>query len=452
MGRLFWKIFLWFLAALLLLSALLYSLTLFHLSQSSTQRGIVERVIEQRVEAVTTIIRYGGKSAFEEYLEHSGDPRPRIWLLDEQEQDILGRRIPRLILALTDDQKITRTVESHDGQVLKLITYAPSEAVQQKLGTRLAQVRQQLPGMQRLMVFIVFSILACAWLAWYLTKPVRVLSVGARALAEGQLDKAIAPQLGTRKDELVNLAHDFDAMAEALVARQQAFQQLLNDISHELRSPLTRIRLKFGLLERQQEKLSDLDARQISLELDRLEQLIDQVLTLARLDAKQHYDQTDFIDLPGLLGAICQNVQLEAASKLCRLDCVLTDNEIIIAANGELLRRAFENIIRNAISHSPEGSVVSVCCVLRRKRFMVRVLDEGDGVEEAALPEIFSPFVRLESSRPRGGYGLGLAIAQRAVLRHGGSIRAYNENGAGLAVEIELPIESDNGEVQPVSD
>ncbi|RDE18436.1 HAMP domain-containing protein [Motiliproteus coralliicola] len=440
MGRFFWKIFLWFLASLLSLSALLYGLALYKLSDDSNQNHIVERLLQQRVEAVAIALSYGGKAALQEYQQNVGRVLPRIWVLDQNNHDLLGRPVPAAILALEADQMITRQVKSTEGVRYQLRVYNPPQRLTDRFLPRTQPFRHRLPSAERLSLFVLVGALACAWLAWYLTRPIRILSRGTRALARGELDRAIAPQLGSRKDELVSLAQDFDKMALSLHNRQQALQQLLNDISHELRSPLTRIRLQFALLEKHQQPINETDSQALGQELDRLDELIDQVLTLARLDAESHYPLDDFIDLAGLLSAICQQAQSEAQAKGCRIECDLPDNEIVISANKELLRRAFENIIRNAVKYNPDHGQVRVNLKQQPgQRLSIMIQDQGPGVEEAQLAAIFSPFFRFDSSRPKGGYGLGLAIAQRAILRHGGTIVASNISGGGLAVHIELP-------------
>jgi len=442
-GRLFWKLFAWFTLTSLLIALALLMIARLHQPQSPTAQPLLERALQQRLDTVEALLRYGGKPALVEWgLDRRGE-RPRIWVIAEDGTDLLARRVPRFIRNLNETQRLTREVLAVDGQRYQLWLYRPDFSQVSSAASRLQQWRQVLPAPQRLMLFIGLSLLACGWLAWYLTRPVRLLSKGARLLAQGELEQSLAPALGNRRDELATLAHEFDGMAEALKLRQQAFQQLLNDISHELRSPLTRIRLRFGLLEKQGKMVTE-DLIKIDQELARLESLIDQVLTLARLDADSHYEKSDYIDLPGLLESICHQVALEAEMKGGSVDYQAPGVSAVQPVNSELMRRAFENILRNAVSHSPEGEVVEVSARCEHDEISVRIRDRGPGVGEAELEMMFAPFVRLESSRPRGGYGLGLAIARRSIEHHGGRIAARNHPEGGLEVIIRLPLRAEN--------
>jgi len=441
MGRLFWKIFAWFTLTALLIALVLLAISRLSQPQGGTAQVLLERGMEQRLDTVEALLAYGGAPALQAYLERRGDRRPRVWVLDaDTGEDLLGRRVPRRVRTLSSEQQMTRAIIADDGREYRLLMYRPPARLASPLNSRWRQLRQTLPAPQRLLLFLVASVLASAWLAWYLTRPIRVLSAGARQLAAGEQTRPLTPQLGGRQDELTALASEFDRMNDALQARQQAFQQLLNDISHELRSPLTRLRLRFALLERQQRPLSADEEVAVTGELDRLESLIDQVLTLARLDADSHYQREDHIDLPALVAALCDQIALEAEVKGCQIRYLSEAPATVLRVNAELIRRAFENVIRNAVSHSPAGAPVEVELCREVDGLRVEIRDQGEGVPETALAQMFSPFVRLESSRPRGGYGLGLAITQRAVQLHQGQVRAFNRASGGLAVEIRLPI------------
>ncbi|WP_315982004.1 ATP-binding protein [Aliamphritea spongicola] len=196
------------------------------------------------------------------------------------------------------------------------------------------------------------------------------------------------------------------------------------------------------MLEKQQRPIGEADSEQISHELNRLDDLIDQVLTLTQLDSRQTPALNDYLSIPDLLAQLVDKLSLEARAKNSQLALQCDDKEAVIPANHELLWRALENVIRNAIAHTPEDTQVIIRAVTESaaNTFRITVTDMGAGVEESRLEDIFNPFVRLDNARRRGGYGLGLAIAQRAIQQHHGSISARNIAGAGLQIDIQLPL------------
>ncbi|WP_271272566.1 sensor histidine kinase [Aliamphritea hakodatensis] len=439
MGRLFWKIFCWFTATVICLLALLFSLRL--LAPPGDLKPARHPLQNERLNAVAALLHYSGPAAAREYLQQSNFSRPRLWVLNSQQKDLLTRPVPNFILQLPAEKQLKKTVLTPEGQHYTLLMFKPGKAVPSLL-PQLPPAEGRPPRYFRWLVFIAVGILASAWLAWYLTRPVRVLSQATRALSRGEPLHKIRPKLGRRKDELVSLADDFDHMAGALQRKQDMLDQLLKDISHELRSPLTRVRLALGLLEKQQRPIGETDSEQINHELNRLDDLIDQVLTLTQLDSRQTPALNDYLSIPDLLTQLVDKLSLEARAKNCQLALQYDGNEAVIPANHELLWRALENVIRNAIAHTPEDTQVIIRAVTDSASgtFSITVTDMGAGVEESRLEDIFNPFVRLDNARRRGGYGLGLAIAQRAIQQHNGSISARNITGAGLQIDIQLPL------------
>ncbi|MBN3562219.1 sensor histidine kinase [Aliamphritea spongicola] len=442
MGRLFWKIFCWFSATVICLLVLLFSLRL--LAPPGELKPSVHQLQKERLNAVAALLQHSGPGVTRQYLQQNHRALPRLWVLNTQQEDLLGRSVPDFILQLPADRQLQQTVTTPDGQRYTLRMFKPGKAGKAvpSLLPPLPPAEGRPPRYFRWLVFIAVGLLASAWLAWYLTRPVRVLSQATRALSRGEPLQQIRPKLGRRKDELVSLADDFDHMAGALQHKQETLDQLLKDISHELRSPLTRVRLALGLLEKQQRPIGEADSEQISHELNRLDDLIDQVLTLTQLDSRQTPALNDYLSIPDLLAQLVDKLSLEARAKNSQLALQCDDKEAVIPANHELLWRALENVIRNAIAHTPEDTQVIIRAVTESaaNTFRITVTDMGAGVEESRLEDIFNPFVRLDNARRRGGYGLGLAIAQRAIQQHHGSISARNIAGAGLQIDIQLPL------------
>jgi two-component system sensor histidine kinase CpxA len=300
----------------------------------------------------------------------------------------------------------------------------------------------------RALALLITAGIVCYGLARYFASPVRRLRGVARRFAAGDLRARVGKDpLVKRRDELAELAKEFDDMAqqiENLVTRQEQLldsqRRLLGDISHELRSPLTRLALASGLLQR---KVSD-DAKpllsRIDRESERLNSLIGQLLTLARLDVIPVPDILEPVDLNTILQDLVNDAAFEAAGKNVRIELV-TSGECVLEGSADLLRSAFENVLRNAIRYTAENTSVLVELACNGGRPSLTVSDHGPGVPEKDLTHLFEPFYRVAEARDRqtGGVGLGLAIAERTVRLHGGSVAAINRPKGGLSVCITFP-------------
>lgn len=279
-------------------------------------------------------------------------------------------------------------------------------------------------------------------LAWYLSRPLLHLRWALRQIAEGRLDTRVQPLMGRRSDEIADLAHDFDRMAVQLQRLTDSRTVLLHDISHELRSPLTRIQAAIGLL-RQDPSQSEPMIGRIERESERLDALIEELLTLYRMESGDAVRER--VDVVELLCAIAEDADFEARAS-GRSVTIEAPGEFVATVNGDLIYRAFENVIRNAVKFSPENGVVEVVCRLTNDGRVLEttVLDRGPGVPEHMLEAIFQPFVRVEGSAPVQGVGLGLAIAKRAMEMHRGHVSATQRAGGGLEVVLALPMHADS--------
>jgi two-component system OmpR family sensor kinase len=283
---------------------------------------------------------------------------------------------------------------------------------------------------------LVFS----AGLAWYLTWPIVRLREGFAVVADGTFTTRLAPRMGRRRDEIADLAHDFDRMAERLEDLVALRDQLLHDVSHELRSPLARLQVAIGLARQNPERF-DAVLDRIEDESRRIDAMVGELLNLARAEAGTPPGD-DYFDLGSLLEAVVLDARFEAQP--ARIDVTLrideAANALVIAGDAELMRRALENVLRNAIRHAPEGSLVGVELARRGEGVEIAVVDQGKGVAAEDLERMFEPFVRCAGSGNQIGLGLGLAIARRAIRSHGGTIVAFNRQQGGLEVRIDLPL------------
>lgn len=282
------------------------------------------------------------------------------------------------------------------------------------------------------------SLLCAAGLAWYFAKPIRQLRQAFDAAANGNLDVRVSPAMGGRRDELADLGKGFDRMTAQLQGVIEGQQRLLHDVSHEMRSPLARLQAAIGLARQQPARIEDFLQR-IEREGDRMDQLIGELLTLSRFEAGVTGD-LEPVDIGELLAAIAEDARFEGGARQISI-AYSPGPSAEVRANAELLHRAIENVVRNAISHSPDGGSVRLAASCPDAGSVhITIADQGPGVPEGELEAIFQPFFRGEGSTFGSGHGLGLAIARRAIIASGGRIYAKKADGEGLSVEIELPL------------
>ena len=289
---------------------------------------------------------------------------------------------------------------------------------------------------------VLCSLLFSTMVAWYFSKPINILRSAFESVAGGNLDLKVVPDMGRRRDELADLGRDFDRMVDRLRGLLDGQSRLMHDISHELRSPLARLQVATGLARQQPEKL-DTWLERIETETVRMDKLVGEVLTLARLDAgvtnSSRGNLVESIAMAELIADIVSDAQFEAQALGKRFE-LLGNCAALVRGDAELLRRAIENVVRNALKHTAAASTVMLEAGIVGKELKLAILDLGPGVPEAELTRIFEPFFRGSGNQQSSdGHGLGLAIAQRILTTFGASISARNREGGGLCVEICLP-------------
>ena len=445
MGNLFWKIFLWFWLTLILIAGAVAWGTTIYIQNSDIyqQRNLQSRYLNSRVELIRQVIYYGGEEAATEVFENKKlqSRRLTIYVLDEDYKDILGRSFDVHNPLVRKHEP----VESVDGETYLVFS-------KQHPRTRNTLQRMLIPFQKSPIIYflwlgiaILLSGLVCFGLAQYLSRPIRKLQLAARQLSQGALDTRVSDSIGNRRDEIADLGQDFDLMATRLQSLVNNQKQLLSDISHELRSPLARMQLAVGLARKKLGSDVSTEMERIEQETERLDELVGQSLTLSRLDAGAVYAKDDFIDIGELLESIISNCDFEASEQNKKVELNIKQSWTI-QANGELLHRALENIIRNAIRYTEINTSVEVNLSQHDKTHLkITISDQGPGVPEDKISGLFEPFVRLSEARDRdsGGYGLGLAIAKRAIEFHKGQITASNKADNGLLVEVILPLADD---------
>ncbi len=441
MGRLFWKFFFAFWLALLAAGAGVGAAVWLR-QQTLDERGqelASGRRTEFLVNATAATLQHGGIGALRGLLEewNTWQGGARVYAVDDASQELLGRAVSAETLAQArrlaqenGESRIARLETAGERQYLLFIPAASKIVSRGPLP----------PPLLPISIGILASLGFSALLAWYLAKPIHHLRSAFDAAAAGKLETRIGPRMGRRRDEIADLGRDFDRMAQQLQILVGSQRRLLHDVSHELRSPLARLQAAIGLARQQPEKLeASLD--RIERESGRLDELVGELLTLSRLEAGMSGAVDEEVDLVELVAGIADDARFEAEANGRQVQ-FFGEGEAVVKVRAELLYRAFENVIRNAVKYTSEGTAVEVRVEQRTApdRLIVTVDDRGSGVPESDLQAVFEPFFRSGSGVKTAGFGLGLAIARRAIEAHGGSIHALNRPGGGLRAEIVLPV------------
>lgn len=279
----------------------------------------------------------------------------------------------------------------------------------------------------------------CYLLSLYLLRPIRILQRAARKLGQGEFQTRVRALLGNRKDEIGELAQDFDEMAARLESLVHSKQQLLQDISHELRSPLARLSVALEIA-RDKSPAVEKELTRIAYETDKLNELIRQILSLASLDASQNDITFEEMDIVELVQSIVSDANYEMQHHVTPIS-LMTPTACYAAVSYTLLRSAIENIVRNALRYTSEDQPIQITLLPKEEDIYISIKDSGPGIPDEKLSQVFDPFFRVDDSRTQrtGGFGLGLAIAKRAILLHKGHIYAKNLSQGGLEVVLTFP-------------
>jgi two-component system, OmpR family, sensor histidine kinase CpxA len=464
MRSIYAKIFWWFWAAILLVGCSVGVITFLSGSQGFGQRWLAQSLDLYAASAVD-FYSHGGKPALRKYLDDIQQSTGiNSTLIDPYGNNILSRPIPPAAANVYARARVAGQSRFHTRLVWTGASIVPTEqgnyflVAQVSPTGRLFDQASPSAALLKLTAAMLAAGLLCLLLARHIANPIRTLQQAAGRIADGDLSVRATPLIPPRNDELADLAHDFDRMAERIQSLLAKQHELLGDISHELRSPLTRMSVSLELARRG-------DAASLSrmqVEIEKLDALIGQILMLTRLQVQQSQSLTDTVNLRALLESVAADAAYEGQqeNKSVSLDA---PGDVWIAGNPALLRSAIENVVRNAIRYSPANGRVEIHLALQQngaarspgssaiaKRSFANtshataqllIQDSGEGVPPEALGKLFEPFYRVSDARDRstGGSGLGLAIAQKVVEYHRGSISASNRAGGGLQVKMLLP-------------
>jgi two-component system, OmpR family, sensor histidine kinase CpxA len=463
--RLFLKIFLWFGAAMftMIVTTFLVGEIVrpefprepFHTAPDLPLAGYAENALK--------IYEREGSTALAAHLDQlERTTRIRAVLFGPQLNELSGRQIP------SGAGELARNVSLNAGDYSDTFPHLIAQRVQTSRGDQFVWIAE-LPGAPQhswydhathLAAMLLIGAVFCYWLARYLTAPIAQLRKATNELANGNLEARVGPSLGKRRDELASLGSDFDRMAEQIESLLTAQRRLLGDISHELRSPLARLNVALELARQRSGPEATSALERIQHEAENLNLMIGQLLGLTRIETGARKISDDRLDLTKLVQDIADDADFEARSRN-RSVRLTASEKCLITGSEELLRPAIENVVRNAIQYTPEKTVVEIEMKTNGARpddevtvspteiqnlnegfAKISVRDYGAGVPESALAEIFRPFYRVDYARDResGGTGIGLAITERTVRLHGGTVTARNAADGGLIITINLPI------------
>lgn len=491
MGRLFWKFFLSILLAQLAATvAIGGALWLKNRAAQQERRPAIDTSppAAMAIESAAATLEFGGPQALGRLLENMD--RHRVFAVDDLGKELLGRIVNPVQVAAAravldnGDTRVVRRITLPNGR--RYLLFLPAQDRMTPLysgdarpllagaGMPMPEVGPRAPGLrpgfpqgaarpypgtpgpmpgpdgprgrfQPLTPFIplaaalVASLLFAALLAWYFSRPIRALRQAFEAASQGDLAPRFAGA-GRRGDELADLGRDFDRMTAQLRNLMDGQRRLLHDVSHELRSPLARLQAAIGLAHQNPARMAASFGR-IERESVRMDKLVDELLTLSRLEAGALSGTREEIDVAELLHGIVGDAQFEATAQ-GRTVAARGMADVVLLGQPDLLARAIENVVRNAIKHSPAGETIVVEGTVEGGTLRIRVLDRGPGVAPQDLRTIFEPFFRSSGTeKDVEGHGLGLAIARQVVQQHGGTIGAANRDGGGLCVEIALPLD-----------
>jgi two-component system, OmpR family, sensor histidine kinase CpxA len=451
MHRLFLKIFFWYwltawaMIAIVLLGGHLAGMR--QVSAPNMYATVAPILAEEAVQAYES----GGPEAFARFSQ-GGHHSHELLLLDGSYKDVLSRPLSddglRVARAAKDGQLVVFRAHiaaykfvSSSGHPYILMLFLKSD---------MRQIADALlgGGLPFTISLILLVTLLCLWLAYHIASPIYSIQSTARRVAQGDLKARVPSSVSRRFDELAALAKDFDSMVSRLDSLIQAQKKLLNSVSHELRSPLARINLSLGLLRNGGSADSDDLFQRLDRDIERIDLLMGQLLTLSRLEAGFSSGEKEDVNFAQLVEEVAADANFEAQALGKSVSLQTASSVILRNADPHALRSACENIIRNAVRFTRPGSDVQIVLDVDRTASepctLLSVRDHGPGVPEDSLQAIFQPFYRIiGDGQATGGNGLGLAIASEAIRLHRGTIRAENLRPTGLQIIVRLPVACD---------
>lgn len=456
--NLFWKIFLWFwLATITVLLSLVF---LYSFTDKETR--LVSLSQPERLELRKTAIFIQKKRLLDKY-QNATFLRPKTLektlentlIINRNGQEIFERDIPDSVYSLRAFNK--RTMKMASAIDNNTVYYGPEIIFNRGIHYQLFLVKKSKnhfysvlsslylsASIWHVLTALGISAVVCFGLAGYIIRPIQQLRKATREFSDGNLKTPATDYIGSRQDEFSDLASDFDRMANKIDTILNSQKRLLSDVSHELRSPLTRMQIASGLALKQTNSETEPYLNRIEIEIERLNEMIGELLQVSTLESGSVFEQKTKFCVNDLLSAIVTDANFEAEANKKSVSLSAPEDIEFVGYHG-LFSRAVENIIRNAIRHTDEDTEVQVKLYYNMGEIIIDIIDQGPGVNQEHLRKIFEPFYRPTEARERtsGGAGLGLAIAKQSIEANSGIISAQNATDSGykkgLLVSIRLP-------------
>jgi signal transduction histidine kinase len=444
MPRLFWKLFgaFWLTTFVILTVTVFVSFRIAH--EQSEESFVDPREIDAELQ---TVLHTAGIEGLRKFVRNPENfsPGQTVYLVDEYGKDLLDRQLPERVQSRA--RRIWSSINERSRE-RRNTERRPWHLRQSLLATADGKLLLAMPGPAPPLRFGFFSSGSGRWtvltlaaaisllsfwlLSRSLTRPVAKITEAATQLAAGDMAARVGAGVYS-SDEIGRLAVQFDRMAEDLDAQSTMRREMFRNIAHELRAPLTRLQIATELLERKPERPTE-NLERIRYEIERVETLASQVLSLAH--AEQDLDPNDVTSLSEVAQQIARDAEFEADARNVQLRFDAPAEDLRVRGNPDAIASAIENVVRNAVQHTPRDGEVSLT-VKAGSPCIVTVTDTGPGVADEAVDRIFEPFYRIDTNLP--GAGIGLAIARRVLHQVGGEIKAMNRAGGGFEVTMRFP-------------
>ncbi|MEM7610595.1 MAG: ATP-binding protein [Pseudomonadota bacterium] len=443
MKSIFWKIFLSFLVLMVAVAGIAVQVSYRLSSERAAQINETSRI--DIIRAAENALQQRGSEGFENWLANDAvlPPAQTVYLIDDAGADILGRELPRDVRSAL--RRLQRNENrARNGRIARHFRFPRiSDAEDRQYRFFFGPSKPPLfgvlstPGANRviLLLALLVSAIACYLLTRALTAPLGPIMRAAKQLTAGHLDARVGAN-SHRRDELGELARQFDTMADALQEQVSSRQELLRNVSHELRSPVARIQVALELARRQPEHIEQHLGR-IEAEARQMESLTAQMLDLARAQTNAA-PPMQTVDLAEVLHRVQADAEFEGKPDGKEIELTLHTTTLLVMGHHELLHSAIENIVRNALRFTPPGSRIDIIGDVNEAQIVIQIRDNGPGVSEADLPHLFEPFFHKGDNA--GSAGVGLAVSAQVIALHAGDIVARNvDAGTGLVVTVSLP-------------
>jgi len=464
--RLHIKVFLWFWLGVVVVSGTLIGLTELAYSRAQDDRLWQEKYgprVDLWARQETHILRTKGSVALEEYVgSFQADPGVLNYMFDVSGHEVFDRKASTPVLTIVNalmqssgwTQRVDpveriiaeRVIDANGNPYVVVVDFPEPSVLSRPLFELLSadfSGRPTRASAVRLAAVVGVAGLFCFVLARHIAAPIDRLRSATKKIAREQLETRIDRDVLNRGDELADLGRDFNGMADRIEHLVTAQRQLLSDVSHALRSPLARLNVALGLARRHSVAGIAEHLDRIELETERLNTLIGQLLTMARVDSGVGLERKVF-DVAALVDEVAMDADYEARARGCVV-AVSGERNCLVTGAADLIRGAVENVVRNAVRHTADGTRVEISLERREgargPSVLINVRDRGAGVPDKVVPRLFVPFYRgPHTDNNQNGTGLGLAITRRVFEVHGGSATAANADGGGFVVSLELPL------------